>query len=208
MLFRSGAIAKVVLNDLYKHTQLQDTFGANMLALVDGVPRTLRLDEFIRYYIEHQIEVIVRRSKFRLAEKEKRAHILQGYLKALDAIDEVIKLIRASADSDTARTGLMKLLKIDELQANAILDMQLHRLTGLEQDKLQQEFKEILALIAQLQSILDNFDQLMQVIKDELIQIRDDFGDARKTQIVDSRSDFSRADLIPEQTVEIGRAHV
>jgi DNA gyrase subunit A len=123
IVLQSGAIAKVVLNNLYKQTQLQDTFGANMLALVDGVPRTLRLDEFVRYYIEHQIEVIVRRSKFRLAEKERRAHILRGYLKALDALDAVIALIRASATSEEAREGLMKLLEVDEIQANAILDM-------------------------------------------------------------------------------------
>ena len=113
IVLQSGAIAKVVLNNLYKHTQLQDTFGANMLALVDGVPRTLRLDEFVRYYIEHQIEVIVRRSKFRLAEKERRAHILRGYLKALDALDAVIALIRASKTSEEAREGLMKLLEVD-----------------------------------------------------------------------------------------------
>ena len=139
IVLQSGAIAKVVLNNLYKQTQLQDTFGANMLALVDGVPRTLRLDEFVRYYIEHQIEVIVRRSKFRLAEKERRAHILRGYLKALDAIDAVIALIRASATSEEAREGLMKLLEVDEVQANAILDMQLRRLAALERQKINDE---------------------------------------------------------------------
>jgi Type IIA topoisomerase (DNA gyrase/topo II, topoisomerase IV), A subunit len=135
-VLRNDAVAKVVLNNLYKHTQLQDSFGANMLALVDGVPRTLRLDEFIRYYIEHQVEVIVRRSKYRLVEREKRAHILKGYLKALDALDAVIALIRASKTPEEARTGLMKLLEVDELQANAILDMQLRRIAALERQKI------------------------------------------------------------------------
>jgi len=132
IVLRNDATPKIVLNNLYKHTQLQDSFGANMLALVDNVPRTLRLDEFVRHYITHQIEVIVRRTKYRLSEKEKRAHILRGYLKALDALDAVIALIRASANSDEAREGLMKLLEVDELQANAILDMQLRRLAALE----------------------------------------------------------------------------
>jgi DNA gyrase subunit A len=130
IVLQNSAIPKVVLNNLYKQTQLQDTFGANMLALVDGVPRTLRLDEFIKYYIEHQVEVIVRRTKYRLTEKEKRAHILKGYLKALDALDAVIALIRASTTPEEARTGLMKLLDVDEIQANAILDMQLRRIAA------------------------------------------------------------------------------
>jgi DNA gyrase subunit A len=140
IVLRNDAVAKVVLNNLYKHTQLQDSFGANMLALVDNVPRTLRLDEFIRYYIEHQIEVIVRRTKFRLSEREKRAHILRGYLKALDALDAVIKLIRGSKTADDARTGLMKLLEVDEIQANAILDMQLRRIAALERQKINDEY--------------------------------------------------------------------
>jgi DNA gyrase subunit A len=139
VVLQSSAIPKVILNNLYKQTQLQDTFGANMLALVDGVPRTLRLDEFIKYYIEHQVEVIVRRTKFRLVEKEKRAHILKGYLKALDALDAVIALIRASKTPEEARTGLMKLLDVDEIQANAILDMQLRRIAALERQKINDE---------------------------------------------------------------------
>jgi DNA gyrase subunit A len=152
IVLQTSAIPKVVLNNLYKQTQLQDTFGANMLALVDGVPRTLRLDEFIRYYIEHQIEVIVRRTKFRLAEKEKRAHILQGYLKALDALDAVIALIRASTTPEEARTGLMKLLDVDEIQANAILDMQLRRIAALERQKINDEYDALMADIVILKS--------------------------------------------------------
>ena len=199
IVLQNNAVAKVVLNNLYKHTQLQDTFGANMLALVDGVPRTLRLDEFIRYYIEHQIEVIVRRSKFRLAEKEKRAHILQGYLKALDAIDEVIKLIRASADSDTARTGLMKLLKIDELQANAILDMQLRRLAALERQKIMDEYNELMAAIKELNEILGSVEKQREIVRTELQEVVEKYGDDRRSQFVAAEGDFSAEDLIPDQ---------
>jgi len=199
IVLQNNAVAKVVLNNLYKHTQLQDTFGANMLALVDGVPRTLRLDEFIRYYIEHQIEVIVRRSKFRLAEKEKRAHILQGYLKALDAIDEVIKLIRASADSDAARAGLMKLLKIDELQANAILDMQLRRLAALERQKIMDEYDELMSAIKELNEILASVDKQREIVRSELQEVVAKYGDDRRTQFVAAEGDFSAEDLIPDQ---------
>ena len=154
IVLQSYAIPKVILNNLYKQTQLQDTFGANMLALVDGVPRTLRLDEFIKYYIEHQVEVIVRRTKFRLVEKEKRAHILKGYLKALDALDAVIALIRASKTPEEARTGLMKLLDVDEIQANAILDMQLRRIAALERQKINDEYEGLMADIIELNAIL------------------------------------------------------
>ena len=154
IVLQSSAIPKVVLNNLYKQTQLQDTFGANMLALVDGVPRTLRLDEFIRFYIDHQVEVIVRRTKFRLVEKEKRAHILLGYLKALDALDAVIALIRASTTPEEARTGLMKLLDVDEIQANAILDMQLRRIAALERQKINDEYEGLMADIIELNAIL------------------------------------------------------
>src|SRR5439155_3167178 len=138
-VLKRDAVAKVVLNNLYKHTQLQETFGANMLALVDGVPRTLNLAQFIRLYVAHQIEVVVRRTRFRLRKAEERAHILRGLLKALDAIDEVIALIRRSDTVEIARTGLMDLLEIDEIQANAILEMQLRRLAALERQKIVQE---------------------------------------------------------------------
>ena len=155
---RRDAVAKVVLNNLYKHTQLQTTFGANMLALVDGVPRTLRLDQFVRYYVAHQIEVIVRRTRFRLRKAEERAHILRALLKAIDQLDAVIALIRASESADAARGGLMELLDIDELQATAILDMQLRRLAALERQRLQDEYARLEAEIAEYNAILASDD--------------------------------------------------
>ena len=203
IVLQSGAIAKVVLNNLYKHTQLQDTFGANMLALVDGVPRTLRLDEFVRYYIEHQIEVIVRRSKFRLAEKERRAHILRGYLKALDALDAVIALIRASKTSEEAREGLMKLLDVDELQANAILDMQLRRLAALERQKINDEYDQLMSEINELNIILGSIEKQREIVKTELNETVAKYGDDRRTQIVAAEGDFSAEDLIPDQDVVV-----
>ncbi|MGI9226376.1 MAG: DNA gyrase subunit A, partial [Candidatus Nanopelagicaceae bacterium] len=203
IVLQSGAIAKVVLNNLYKHTQLQDTFGANMLALVDGVPRTLRLDEFVRYYIEHQIEVIVRRSKFRLAEKERRAHILRGYLKALDALDAVIALIRASKTSEEAREGLMKLLEVDEIQANAILDMQLRRLAALERQKINDEYDQLMSEINELNIILGSVDKQREIVKTELADLVTKYGDERRTQIVAAEGDFSAEDLIPDQDVVV-----
>ena len=203
IVLQSGAIAKVVLNNLYKHTQLQDTFGANMLALVDGVPRTLRLDEFVRYYIEHQIEVIVRRSKFRLAEKERRAHILRGYLKALDALDAVIALIRASKTSEEAREGLMKLLEVDEIQANAILDMQLRRLAALERQKINDEYDQLMSEINELNIILGSVEKQREIIKQELNETVTKYGDDRRTQIVAAEGDFSAEDLIPDQDVVV-----
>jgi DNA gyrase subunit A len=203
IVLQSGAIAKVVLNNLYKHTQLQDTFGANMLALVDGVPRTLRLDEFVRYYIEHQIEVIVRRSKFRLAEKERRAHILRGYLKALDALDAVIALIRASKTSEEAREGLMKLLEVDEIQANAILDMQLRRLAALERQKINDEYDQLMSEINELNIILGSVEKQREIVKSELTDTVTKYGDDRRTQIVAAEGDFSAEDLIPDQDVVV-----
>ena len=203
IVLQSSAIPKVVLNNLYKQTQLQDTFGANMLALVDGVPRTLRLDEFIKYYIEHQIEVIVRRTKFRLVEKEKRAHILKGYLKALDALDAVIALIRASKTPEEARTGLMKLLDVDELQANAILDMQLRRIAALERQKINDEHEELMADIVELNAILASEAKQREIIKSELTDLIAKYGDDRRTQLVASEGDFSAEDLIPDQDVVV-----
>jgi DNA gyrase subunit A len=182
IVLQQSAIPKVVLNNLYKQTQLQDTFGANMLALVDGVPRTLRLDEFIRYYIEHQIEVIVRRTKYRLTEKEKRAHILQGYLKALDALDAVIALIRASTTPEEARTGLMKLLSVDEIQANAILDMQLRRIAALERQKINDEYDGLMADIVELNKILVSPEKQREIVKTELADLVAKYGDERRTQ--------------------------
>ena len=203
IVLQNGAIPKVILNNLYKHTQLQDTFGANMLALVDGVPRTLRLDEFVRYYIEHQVEVIVRRSKFRLAEKERRAHILRGYLKALDALDAVIALIRASKTSEEAREGLMKLLEVDEIQANAILDMQLRRLAALERQKINDEYDGLMAEINELNIILASVEKQREIVKTELVEIITKYGDERRTQFVAAEGDFSAEDLIPDQVVVV-----
>ena len=199
IVLQSSAIPKVILNNLYKQTQLQDTFGANMLALVDGVPRTLRLDEFIKFYIEHQVEVIIRRTKYRLAEKEKRAHILQGYLKALDALDAVIALIRASTTPEEARTGLMKLLDVDEVQANAILDMQLRRIAALERQKINDEYNGLMADIVELNEILASEAKQRQIIISELTELTAKYGDERRTQIVASEGDFSAEDLIPDQ---------
>ncbi len=203
IVLQSSAIPKVVLNNLYKQTQLQDTFGANMLALVDGVPRTLRLDEFIKYYIQHQVEVIIRRTKYRLAEKEKRAHILQGYLKALDALDAVIALIRASTTPEEARTGLMKLLDVDEVQANAILDMQLRRIAALERQKINDEYNGLMADIVELNEILASEAKQRQIIVSELTDLTAKYGDERRTQIVASEGDFSAEDLIPDQDVVV-----
>jgi len=199
VVLQNTAIPKVILNNLYKQTQLQDTFGANMLALVDGVPRTLRLDEFIKYYIDHQVEVIVRRTKFRLVEKEKRAHILKGYLKALDALDAVIALIRASKTPEEARTGLMKLLDVDEIQANAILDMQLRRIAALERQKINDEYEGLMADIIELNSILASESKQREIIKTELSDLIAKYGDERRTQLVASEGDFSAEDLIPDQ---------
>ncbi|CAN2230700.1 GyrA Type IIA topoisomerase (DNA gyrase/topo II, topoisomerase IV), A subunit [actinobacterium SCGC AAA044-D11] len=203
IVLRNDAIPKVILNNLYKHTQLQDSFGANMLALVDGVPRTLRIDEFIRYYIEHQIEVIVRRTKYRLQEREKRAHILRGYLKALDALDAVIALIRASRTPEEARTGLMKLLDVDEIQANAILDMQLRRIAALERQKINDEYEGLMAEIVELNSILASEAKQREIIKTELQELTAKYGNERRTQIIAGDTDLSVEDLIPDQSVVV-----
>jgi DNA gyrase subunit A len=203
IVLRNDAIPKVILNNLYKHTQLQDSFGANMLALVDGVPRTLRIDEFIRYYIEHQVEVIVRRTKYRLHEREKRAHILRGYLKALDALDAVIALIRASRTPEEARTGLMKLLEVDEIQANAILDMQLRRIAALERQKINDEYEGLMAEIIELNSILASEAKQREIIKTELQELTAKYGNERRTQIIAGDTDLSVEDLIPDQSVVV-----
>ncbi|CAB4725311.1 unannotated protein [freshwater metagenome] len=174
-----------------------------MLALVDGVPRTLRLDEFIRYYIDHQIEVIVRRTKFRLAEKEKRAHILSGYLKALDALDAVIALIRASQSTDDARTGLMKLLDVDEVQANAILDMQLRRLAALERQKIIDEFNILMAEIIELNEILASPARQREIISTELAELTSKYGDERRTQIIAAEGEMVAEDLITQEDVVV-----
>ena len=204
IVLKRDAVAKVVLNNLYKHTSLQENFGANMLAIVDGVPRTLPIDGFISYWIEHQIDVIVRRTTFRLSKAEERAHILRGYLKALDALDEVIALIRASATVEDARDGLMKLLEIDELQARAILDMQLRRLAALERQKIIDEHDELEAQIANYKRILKSPTEQREIVRDELTEIVDRFGDDRRTEImIGFDGDMSVEDLIPEEEMVI-----
>ncbi|GAA3028422.1 DNA gyrase subunit A [Microbacterium dextranolyticum] len=200
IVLKRDAVAKVVLNNLYKHTQLQENFGANMLAIVDGVPRTLALDGFISYWIEHQVEVIVRRTQYRLREAEKRMHILRGYLKALDALDEVIALIRASATVEDAREGLKALLDIDDVQAEAILQMQLRRLAAMERQKLIDEAAELELKIADLNDILATPARQRTIIADELTGIVDKFGDERRTHILQGfDGDMSMEDLIPEE---------
>ncbi len=200
---KRDAVAKVVLNNLFKHTQLQTTFGANMLAIVDGVPRTLRLDQFVSHYVDHQVEVIVRRTQFLLRKAEERIHILRGLLKALDQLDAVIALIRASASADTARVGLMELLDIDELQATAILDMQLRRLAALERQRIIDEHDEIAAEIDDYHDILAKPGRQRQIIRDELSEIVDKHGDERRTRLVPYDGDVSMEDLIAQEEVVI-----
>ena len=181
IVLKRDAIPKVVLNNLYKHTQLQDTFGANMMALVDSVPRTLRLDQFIRYWVAHQIEVIVRRTRYLLRKAKDRAHILRALLKAIDRIDEVIALIRGSASAHDAQQGLMTLLEIDEIQAQAILDMQLRRLAALERQALTTEFDELMTKIADYEDILASPVRQRTIVGDELAEIVERYGDERRT---------------------------
>ncbi|TCP57456.1 DNA gyrase subunit A [Tamaricihabitans halophyticus] len=200
---KRDAVAKVVLNNLYKHTQLQTNFGVNMLSLVDGVPRTLRLDQMIRYYVKHQVEVIVRRTRYRLRKAEERAHILRGLVKALDALDEVIALIRRSETVDVARSGLIELLDVDEVQAQAILDMQLRRLAALERQKIVDELAEIEEIIADLQDILDRPERQRQIIKDELTEIVEKHGDDRRTKIIPYDGEVNVEDLIAVEDVVV-----
>ncbi len=200
---KRDAIPNIVLNNLYKYTQLQTTFGVNNVALVKGRPQTLNLKDLIRHFVDHRHEVVIRRTKFELAEAEKRAHILEGYLIALDHLDEVIALIRSSADPDTAREGLITRFNLSEIQAKAILDMRLQRLTGLERDKIQEEYKEVKALIDRLNEILANEPIRMQIIKDELAELKDRYGDERRTQVVPNEDDITVEALIPNEEMVI-----
>ncbi len=200
---KRDAVAKVVLNNLYKHTQLQHNFGVNMLALVDQVPRTLRLDQMIRHYVRHQVEVIVRRTRYRLRKAQERAHILRGLVKALDALDEVIALIRRSPTVDEARTGLIDLLAVDEIQANAILEMQLRRLAALERQKIVDELAEIETYIADLEDILANPERQRRIVRDEMMEIVDKHGDERRTKIIPFDGDMSLEDLIAVEDVVV-----
>lgn len=204
IVLKRDAVAKVVLNNLYKHTQLQENFGANMLAIVDGVPRTLAIDGFITAWVQHQVEVIVRRTKFRLKKAEDEVHILRGYLKALDMLDEVIALIRRSPTVEEARTGLMELLDVDELQASAILNLQLRRLAALERQKIMEDAARLEAMIAEYKEILADPVRQRTIIGEELQEIVDKFGDDRRTEILrGSGGDMTDEDLIPEEEMVV-----
>jgi DNA gyrase subunit A len=200
---KRDAVAKVVLNNLYKHTQLQTSFGANMLAIVDGVPRTLRLDQMIRHYVEHQLDVIIRRTTYRLRKANERAHILRGLVKALDALDEVIALIRASETVDIARAGLIDLLDIDDIQAQAILDMQLRRLAALERQRIIDDLAKIEAEIADLEDILAKPERQRGIVRDELGEIVEKHGDDRRTRIIAADGEVSDEDLIAREDVVV-----
>ncbi|HEX2809678.1 MAG TPA: DNA gyrase subunit A [Kineosporiaceae bacterium] len=203
IVLKRDAVAKVVLNNLYKHTQLQDTFGANMLALVDGVPRTLSLDKFIRYWVDHQIDVIVRRTRYLLSEAERQAHIYRGYVKALDALDAVIALIRRSPSAEEARAGLIALLDIDEEQALAILNLQLRRLAALERQEIINRLAELELQIADYLDILASPARQRQIVSDELQEIVDRHGDERRTRLLPFEGDMDAEDLIPEEEVVV-----
>ena len=203
IILKRDAQPRVVLNNLYKHTQLQETFGCNMLALVDDVPRTLRLDQFISYWIAHQVEVIQRRTQHRLDDAQARAHIYRGLVLALDQLDEVIALIRRSPSTDDAREGLKALLEIDELQANAILDMQLRRLAALERQRIIDQLAEYERIIADLADILARPERQRKIISDELAEIVEKYGDERRTEIIGADGDLSNEDLIPDSEVVV-----
>ena len=200
---RRDAVPQVVLNQLYKHTQLQDTFGVIALALVDGVPRVLNLADMLSHYITHQVTVVVRRTRFELRKAQERAHVLEGLLVALDHLDEVIALIRAAASADVARTQLMERYALSEIQATAILDMQLRRLAALERQRIQQEHAELQARIAELKAILDDPSKVRGIIKDEILEIKRRFADPRRTEIRPDEGELSIEDLIAAEPVVV-----
>jgi DNA gyrase subunit A len=204
---KKDAVPNVILNNLYKHTPLQTSFSVNNVALVKGRPYTLNLKDLIVHYVNHRHEVVIRRTQFELKEAEKRAHILEGYLVALDNLDEVIQLIRDSRDPETARNGLMERFELSEIQARAILDMRLQRLTGMEREKIQQEYDELMKLIEELKEILANEDKRMQIIKDELLEMKTRYSDERRTTIEHNAEDFNYEDMIPNEEVVITVSH-
>ncbi|HET6563049.1 MAG TPA: DNA gyrase subunit A [Marmoricola sp.] len=203
VVLKRDAVARVVLNNLFKHTELQSNFACNMLALVDGVPRTLTLDQFVSHWVTHQVEVIQRRTRYRLRKAEEQAHLFRGYVKALDALDEVIALIRRSPDVNDARAGLIELLDIDEGQATAILDMQLRRLAALERQKIIDELARLERVIADLEDILASPERQRQIISEELQAIVDKFGDDRRSQLIPADGDLSMEDLIPDEELVV-----
>ena len=200
---KRDAIPNIVLNNLFKYTQLQSSFGVNNVALVKGRPQTLNLKDLIVHFVDHRHDVIVRRTQFELSEAEKRAHILEGYLIALDHLDEVITLIRNSKDPDVARVGLIERFALSEIQAKAILEMRLQRLTGLEREKIQNEYNELLALIGRLKEILGDVSKRMEIVKAELLEMKERHGDERRTQIVHSDEDITVEDMIPDEDMVI-----
>lgn len=204
---KKDAVPNVVLNNLYKYTQLQSSFGVNNVALVKGRPQTLNLKQIITHFVDHRHNVVVRRTQYELNEAEKRLHLLEGYLIALDNIDRVIEIIRSSQDPETARTSLMESFKLTEIQARAILDMRLQRLTGLERDKIQKEYEEVQKQVEYLREILAERDLRMQIIKDELDELKDKYGDERRTEIVHSAEDLSTEDMIPNEEMLITISH-
>jgi DNA gyrase subunit A len=204
---KKDAIPNIVLNNLFKYSQLQSSFGVNNITLVKSKPEMLNLKQLISYFVDHRHEVVIRRAQFELDEAERRAHILQGYLIALDNLDEVIKLIRGSKDPDEAREGLMKQFKLTEIQAKAILEMRLQRLTGLERDKIVKEYEEITATIADLKDILERVERRMQIIKDELNELKEKYGDKRRTDVVHSADDITVEDMIPDEDMVITLSH-
>ncbi|MCZ0702207.1 DNA gyrase subunit A [Natronobacillus azotifigens] len=205
---RRDANPNVLLNNLYKQTSLQTSFGINMLALVDGQPKVLNLKQALEYYLEHQKEIIRRRTKYELEKAEARAHILEGLRIALDHIDEIIALIRQSETADIARTGLIEKYDLSEKQAQAILDMRLQRLTGLEREKIEQEYNELLTLISELKAILADEEKVLEIIREELLEIKERFNDTRRTEIVSGGIDFFEdEDLIPEEDIVITLTH-
>jgi DNA gyrase subunit A len=196
IILKKEAVANVVLNNLYKYTQLQTSFSVNNIALVNGRPRMLHLKQLISYFVKHRHEVVVRRTNYELEQSEKKAHILEGLLIALDHLDEVIRLIRASKTPDEAREALIGNFALSELQARAILDMRLQRLTGLERDKIKKEYEQLMELIDYLRKVLESEDLRMQIIKDELLDIKERFGDNRRTEIVPDEGEFNPEDFM------------
>lgn len=205
---RKDAMASVVLNHLYKYTALQSSFSVNNIALVNGRPQALNLLDLIRHFVDHRHEVVLRRTRYDLAEAQRKAHILEGYLIALDHLDEIISLIRASATPDIAKEGLMSQFGLSEIQSKAILELRLQRLTGMERDKIRQEYNEIMALISRLQAILEDEGLRMSLIKDELTGIKERFGDARRSEIVYAAGDFRMEDMIEEEDVVVTVSHL
>ena len=206
-ILKRDAVPNIVLNKLYKYTQLQSSFSVNNIALVKGRPQMLNLKEMIHYFVEHRHDVVVRRTKFELKKAEDRAHILEGLIIASDNIDEVIKIIRASQSADVARESLIKSFKLSEIQAKAIVEMRLRQLTGLEQDKLRTEYNDLLKTIANLKDILDKKDRRMDIIKEELVEIKNKYGDERRSNIEYAGGDFSMEDMIPDDQVVITISH-